>query len=104
MLPPAIAGVYVRMICPPGETYNICSGKALKIKEVLDILLSLSKRKGIEVKEDPARMRPSDVEVLLGDCSKFMKATGWKPEIPFKKTMGDLLDYWRQRLAASGPG
>jgi len=90
--------------CPPGEQYNICSEKARRIKDVLDLLLSLSRKKKIAVREDPARMRPSDVEVLLGDCSKFKKATGWKPEIPFKQTMGDLLDFWRQRLAAKGPG
>ena len=84
--------------CTPGETYNICSEKTMRIQEVLDLLLSLSKKKDIEVRPDPARMRPSDVEILLGDCSKFKKATGWKPEILFKKTMGDLLDYWRKKL------
>jgi GDP-4-dehydro-6-deoxy-D-mannose reductase len=86
--------------CTPGETYNICSEKTRKIQEVLDLLLSLSKKKDIKVRRDPARMRPSDVEILLGDCSKFKSATGWKPQIPFRKTMGDLLDYWRERLEA----
>lgn len=77
-----------------GEVYNICSGKAYKIREVLDMLLSFSKIK-IEVKQDPKRMRPSDVPILLGDNSKFTKQTGWKPTIPFEKTMEDLLNYWR---------
>lgn len=54
--------------------------------------------KNIEIKQDPSRMRPSDVEILQGDCSKFMKKTGWKAEIPFEKTMRDLLDYWRKRV------
>jgi GDP-4-dehydro-6-deoxy-D-mannose reductase len=85
--------------CQLGETYNICSEKTRKVQEVLDILLSLSKKKQIIVKQDPARMRPSDVEILLGNCSKFKKATGWKPEIPFERTMADLLDYWRESLA-----
>jgi GDP-D-mannose dehydratase len=80
----------------PGEVYNICSGKGWKIKEVLDILLSLTKEK-IEVKQDPKKMRPSDVPVLIGDSTKFRKATGWKPEIPFEKTLEDLLNYWRER-------
>lgn len=80
-----------------GEVYNICSGKGYKIKEVLDILLGLAKEK-IEIKQDPKRMRPSDVAVLVGDCKKFKEATGWKPEIPFEKTMKDLLDYWRERV------
>ena len=81
----------------PGEVYNICSGKGWKIKEVLDILLSLTKEK-IEIKQDPKRMRPSDVPVLVGDSAKFRKATGWKPEIPFEKTLEDLLNYWREKV------
>jgi len=83
--------------CTPGEVYNICRGKDWKIQEVLDILLSFSKVK-VTIKEDPARMRPSDVLILLGDNSKFCKQTGWKPEIPFERTMRDLLDYWRERV------
>lgn len=81
----------------PGEVYNICSGKAVKIKNVLDTLLFFSKVK-VEVKQDPARMRPSDVPILLGDNSKFVKQTGWKPQIPFEKTMEDLLNYWREKV------
>lgn len=84
--------------CRAGEAYNICSGKARTIQSMLDFLLSLSSKKGIQVKQDPARMRPSDVENLQGDCSKFQKETGWKLEIPFEKTMEDLLNWWRGRL------
>lgn len=80
-----------------GEVYNICVGKTWKIKWVLDFLISQSKVK-IEVKEDPERMRPSDVEILLGDNSKFVEKTGWKPEISFEKTLTDLLNYWRERV------
>ncbi len=80
-----------------GEVYNICSNKAYSIKEVLDILLSLS-RKRIKIEEDPQRMRPSDVPILLGDNTKFKKETGWQPEINFEKSIKDLLDYWRQRV------
>jgi GDP-4-dehydro-6-deoxy-D-mannose reductase len=77
-----------------GEVYNICSGKTWRIKKVLDYYLSLSKVK-VEVKQDPARMRPSDVPILLGDNSKFVKQTGWRPQIPLEKTLEDLLNYWR---------
>ena len=80
--------------CEPGEVYNLCSGKAWSIREVLDHLLGLTKSK-IEVRQDPARLRPSDVPVLLGDHSKFTRATGWKPTIPFEQTLSDMLDYWR---------
>lgn len=83
--------------CVPGEAYNICSERSRTIQEVLDLLLSMSKRQDIKVVQDPDRMRPSDVEVLRGDCSKFRAATGWKPKIPFKRTMGDLLEYWRMK-------
>jgi GDP-4-dehydro-6-deoxy-D-mannose reductase len=81
----------------PGEVYNICSGKVYSIKEVLDILLSLSKV-NVEIKEDPERMRPSDVPVLHGDYSKFHKDTGWEPIIPFEQTLMDLLNYWREKV------
>lgn len=80
--------------CKFGEVYNICSEKPRIIQSVLDLLLSKSKKK-IEVKVDKTRLRPSDVQVLHGDCSKFRNQTGWKPEIPFEQTMEDLLDYWR---------
>lgn len=83
--------------CDSGEVYNIASGKAWKIKHVLDLLLSMAKVK-VVLKKDQARMRPSDVEILIGDNSKFVKKTNWKVEIPFEQTMKDLLDYWRQRV------
>jgi len=80
----------------PGEVYNICSGKDWTIRAMLDHLLTLTKAK-VKVEQDPARMRPSDVPVLLGDASKFRKTTGWEPVIPFEKTLSDLLEYWRAR-------
>jgi len=80
----------------PGEVYNICSERAWSIREVLDMLLGMTNAK-IEVRQDPARLRPSDVPVLLGDCSRFRNETGWKPEIPFEQTLRDMLDYWRAR-------
>lgn len=83
--------------CDPGDVYNICSGSTIKIGAMLAMLLSMTKTK-VEIKQDPERMRPSDVPVLLGDNTKFVQKTGWKPEIPFKKTMEDLLNYWRARV------
>ncbi len=85
--------------CNLGEVYNVASGKAYRIKEVLKILLDNSGQ-DIEVVEDPERLRPSDVPLLLGDNSRFCKATGWIPEIPFEQTAKDLLDYWRERTPA----
>jgi len=80
-----------------GEVYNIASGKAFSMKEVLDILLSLSTAK-IKIKRDPSRMRPSDVPILLGDYTKMRKLTGYRPVIPFRQTLEDLLNYWRAKV------
>jgi GDP-4-dehydro-6-deoxy-D-mannose reductase len=80
-----------------GEVYNICSGRGYSARQVLDTLLDLTHVK-VEVRQDPARMRPSDVTLLVGDCSKFRHATGWAPTIPFEVTLKDLLDHWRKRV------
>jgi GDP-4-dehydro-6-deoxy-D-mannose reductase len=82
--------------CEPGEVYNICRGRCWSIREVLDLLLARTKSK-IEVRQDPARLRPSDVPILLGDNTKFVRATGWAPEIPFERTLEDMLEHWRSR-------
>ncbi len=79
----------------PGEAYVVASGNAYKIREVLDTVLAGAKC-DIEVKPAPELMRPSDVPVLMGDATKFNRLTGWEPQIPFAKTMQDLLDYWRR--------
>ena len=80
-----------------GEVYNIGSGKTMAMKDMLDILLSLSKAK-VKVQVDPDRLRPSDVPILYSDCRKFVSLTKWKPRIPLEKTFKDLLDYWRERV------
>lgn len=93
-----IAKAYLLAIkkCKPGETYNICSGKPYNIGKMLDVLKSYSKAK-IKIVSDSSRVRKADVPVLYGDNSKFAKATGWKPEIPFEKTLKDVLEYWRKQ-------
>jgi len=82
----------------PGEVYNIASGVGIHIHELLDRLIALSEAE-VEVRVDPERLRPSDVEILIGDSSKFRADTGWEPKIPFEQTLTDVLDYWRERLA-----
>jgi len=79
-----------------GEVYNICREKNWTIREILDMLVGLSNVE-IKVEVDPDRLRPSDVPILLGDCSKFRNDTGWKPEIPFEKTLSDIIEFWRSR-------
>jgi len=74
----------------------VSSGIAYPIKNILQKLLSMSKIK-IEIRKDPNRMRPSDLPVLAGDCSKFLNATGWQPVIKIEQTLEDLLNYWRKK-------
>lgn len=81
----------------PGEVYNIGSGVTRRIGDMLHILLALSKN-DIQIRQDPARLRPSDVKILWADITKFHQQTGWQPAIPFEQTMRDLLDYWRARV------
>ncbi|RJP34648.1 MAG: SDR family oxidoreductase [Actinobacteria bacterium] len=81
----------------PGEVYNLGSGKAITIQELLDLILSMSDVE-IEVRRMPERMRPSDVELLLCDYGKLNRISGWKPEIPFEQTVRDLMNYWRERV------
>ena len=85
----------------PGEVYNIASGVGIHIHELLDRLIALSDAE-VEVRVDPERLRPSDVEILIGDSSKFRADTGWEPQVPFEQTLTDVLDYWRERLAHPG--
>lgn len=81
----------------PGEVYNIGSGDALQVQAMLDLLLGMTKAT-IEVRQSPDRMRPSDVELLLCDPSKFHDRTGWRPTIPLEQTLRDTLDHWRARV------
>ena len=80
-----------------GDVYNVGTGKPYSMKEILDLLLSMSKVK-VKTELDPARLRPSDVPVLFSDCTKLKELTGWEPKIPFKQTLQDLLEYWREKV------
>ena len=73
------------------------------VGETLQYLLSLSDMKdSITVEADPERFRPIDADLQVPDCRKFKRHSGWEPEIPFEKTMGDLLEYWRERVRKHG--
>ncbi len=84
----------------PGRPYNICSGSAIRIGDLLERMLALAHTR-ISVASDPNRMRPSDQPVILGDPSRVRAETGWHATIPIDDTLKDLLTYWRHRLAAS---
>jgi GDP-4-dehydro-6-deoxy-D-mannose reductase len=78
--------------------YNVCSNAALPIQGVLDALLARA-RVAIEVVIDPARYRPNDTPLVLGDHQRITDELGWVPAIPFDQTLDDLLAYWRHRIA-----
>jgi GDP-4-dehydro-6-deoxy-D-mannose reductase len=83
----------------PGEAYNVATGRSHSIREVLDCLRALADT-SVEVVVDPAYMRVAELQVLEGDATRFRKATGWRPEIPFERTLADTLDWWRANLQA----
>jgi GDP-4-dehydro-6-deoxy-D-mannose reductase len=82
---------------PPRSVFNVGSGKTHTIRQLLEALRGLSRR-DFDVAIDPARLRPSDIPIALGDSGKLLSATGWKPEIPIAETLGALLDYWRDEI------
>jgi GDP-mannose 4,6-dehydratase len=82
----------------PGAYYNIGGTYTCTVREMLDSLIAMSSRKDIKVETDPERLRPIDADLQVPDTSKFKSITGWEPEIPFEKTMSDLLEYWRDRV------
>jgi GDP-mannose 4,6-dehydratase len=90
--------------CPPGEVYNIGGDITMTIREMLDLLLTMTTFNGkIEVRVDPALIRPADVTLQIPCPDKFKAATGWKPQIPYKQTLLDMLNYWRQELSRDLP-
>jgi GDPmannose 4,6-dehydratase len=87
----------------PGEYYNIGGSFSCSVEDMLHHLISLSTCKDIQVEQEAVRLRPLDADLQLPNTAKFQAHTGWRPEIPFEKTMEDLLNYWRARIA-SGTG
>jgi GDP-mannose 4,6-dehydratase len=96
----AVKAYYILMRkCCPGEVYNIAGTEVMEVGDILNYLISLSPAKDkITVRVDSALLRPADVNLQIVDTSKFFKETGWQPEIPFEKTMQDLLDWWRANV------
>jgi GDP-4-dehydro-6-deoxy-D-mannose reductase len=84
----------------PGRPYNVCSGRAYRIGDLLETLIGLS-TVAVRIERDPVRMRPSDNPIIVGDRSRIRDDVGWVPAIPIEQTLADLLAYWRQRTRAS---
>jgi GDP-4-dehydro-6-deoxy-D-mannose reductase len=80
-----------------GEVYNIGSGVSHKVEEILQYFMENAKVK-ITKETDPNKLRPSDIPDFVADYSKLQKLTGWKPEVPFEKSLKDILEYWRKTV------
>jgi GDP-4-dehydro-6-deoxy-D-mannose reductase len=88
----------------PGRAYNVCTGRAWRIRDLLDELVHLSGVR-VELKIDPERLRPNDSSIVQGDASRIRADVGWRPTRSVEETLRDTLDWWRtglRRSAASG--
>ena len=90
----------------PGEAYNVASGVAHSIGRLLEILLGLSEI-DIEVRVDPARLRPVDVPEIRGDSGKLRRDTGWQPSLSFEedaeRCIGRLPQPWATNVKDNSP-
>jgi GDP-4-dehydro-6-deoxy-D-mannose reductase len=84
-----------------GGVYNVCSGRGVRIRELLERLVALAGL-DIEIRVDPERLRPADVPALVGDPARLRAATGWEPRIPLERTLSDLLQHWREHAGRRG--
>jgi GDP-4-dehydro-6-deoxy-D-mannose reductase len=85
-----------------GQVYNLGGSTAYPMQEVLDTVLRLSTRHDLDVKVDPALLRPTDEKIIWGDCSRLQAKTGWQQQIPLERTIADILEFWRARPADTG--
>jgi GDP-4-dehydro-6-deoxy-D-mannose reductase len=83
----------------PGRSYNVCSGRAYQVSDLLDMLVGMS-RTPLRIETDPDRMRKSDNPIVLGDGTRIREEVGWFPRIPIAETLSDLLAFWRMQVAA----
>lgn len=81
----------------PGAVYNVASGRAVSVGDLVHAFIARATRE-IRIVQDPARFRPNDQPLLVGDRSRLTADTGWEPRIPLEQTVDDLLEYWRKRV------
>lgn len=80
-----------------GETYNVGSGQAIAIEQILQMIVSKSAL-DIQIEIDPEKLRPVDVPIIEADTQKLVQMTGWKREISLEQTIQETLDYWRKEV------
>jgi GDP-4-dehydro-6-deoxy-D-mannose reductase len=81
----------------PGEVYNIGSGRAVLISEMVDELIGLCRTR-VDIRVNAARLRASDIPRQEADTRKFTALTGWQPRIPWHTTLRDTFEYWRAKV------
>lgn len=86
----------------PGEVYNVCSGRAVTIRELAERMVSLAHRP-LRLVVDERLFRPVDVPVVVGDATRIRTEVGWEPRIPLERTLADVLADWRARLRSPAP-
>lgn len=94
-----VVRAYVKLVKEgkAGETYNVGSGNAQEIRQILEKVVAMSDME-IRVETDPNKIRPVDVPIIEADITKLNDLTGWKPEIPVEQTIRETLDYWRRNV------
>ena len=80
----------------PGDVYQLCSGKSVEIKTVLEKLVGYSDM-SIKIKVDKSRFRKTDIPVLRGSNKYAKLKLGWQPEYKLNETLKDTLEYWRKK-------
>jgi GDP-4-dehydro-6-deoxy-D-mannose reductase len=93
-----VARAYVAAADVPAGAYNVCSGRAVKVRELVE-LLAAAARVEVRAEVDRSRLRTDDVPEIRGSAERFAAASGWQPEIPIERTVADALESWRRRLA-----
>lgn len=94
-----VVKAYWILICQgrKGETYNVCSGKGVKLRKVVSILIELT-GKNVEIEVDESRLRPVDNPFIIGSNQKIQSEMGWKPEVSLRESLVDTLKYFRQTI------
>jgi len=77
--------------------FNICSGNPIEIQTILDMLIDISDIE-VEIEIDSNKFRPIDIPIIYGSHEKITKRTGWRPDIPLRKTLNDTLQYWLEKM------
>ncbi|SCY01171.1 Nucleoside-diphosphate-sugar epimerase [Microvirga guangxiensis] len=80
-----------------GKVFNLASGSPRRVGDILEELVSQA-TVPIQIRQDPARLRPSDTPVTTGDASAARGLLGWQPTIPWEVTVRDVMSYWRTSL------